>query len=572
MGDAHHLSQQIATMVQRASALALRLPRDSDQTPLLREAVFELCGALEELNVLDDELREQNALLLAKTAELEHERRRYRELFVLAPMGYLTTRRDGVITEANAAAAELLGLSDSVLVGKAIGVFVVRTEFARMGVLLDRLDADASDMVEDVLVLHTFDRSRQFRCCVRVGHEGGPHGEPVGYRWVIQDATTRERAAQADRLLRESQSKDELLAMLGHELRNPLAPIRAAVDLWRHHGDRLTPDQSRWSIEVVARHAEHLAHVVDDLLDASRVALGKVRLRRRTFDLREIIDDARDAIRQSAELHALALELPRHPVLVDGDPNRLRQVVLDLLDNAIKYTPRGGAIGVSLHREVGAAVIHVHDEGVGIAPEMLEAMFEPFVQGERTLNRSQGGVGLGLTLVRQLVELHGGTVTAHSAGPGCGSDFEVRLPLVETVGDEPARTGIGGLVRDTPVRVLVVDDNEDAAEMLGMLLRASGHVVELAFDAVRARAVAERFTPELVLLDLGLPDIDGLQLGRELVARFPHALIAALTGYGDGQIRQQTRAIGLHHHLLKPIDIEDLGRLLDDAAERGAQS
>jgi two-component system, chemotaxis family, CheB/CheR fusion protein len=523
-------------------------------------------STVEELRGAQAELREQNERLLRTNAALELERQRYAELFQLAPVGYLVSDPSGVVCDVNDAAAKLFGAAPSAVVGQPLALLVDAADRDRWRGLLARVIDGSARHNEEVLRVRLGDHSVRVRIegSLRVAADGAPRS----CLWILEDVTVSEQAAETERLTADARRKDEFLAMLGHELRNPLAPIRAAVELWRHHAGVLTEEQRQWTVDVVSRQADHLAHLVDDLLDVSRLTHNKIRLRRAVIDLREIIEQSRDVLRAQAQLHQLELVLPSTPLRVDGDTVRLRQVLVNLLDNALKFTPRGGRIMVRAGIESGSAVVRIEDDGIGIAPELLDRVFGSFTQGDHPLAREAGGLGLGLTLVRRLVELHGGTVTVHSKGIGRGSEFTISLPLAlgATTSTGPSPAALGGLAG---LRLLVVDDNVDGAQMLGHLLDAHGHHSSLAFDGAGAIEMFDQLRPDAALLDLGLPDIDGLEVARHIRARFPAAHLIAITGYGDDRIRAKARESGFTDHLLKPVDLEALRRALDKVPRRG---
>jgi len=379
-----------------------------------------------------------------------------------------------------------------------------------------------------------------------------------GFTLIVHDLSERRRV---EVLESEGKRIGEFIAMLSHELRNPLAPIRNAVAVLDRSGG--TPVAS-WAADVIGRQVSHLARLVDDLLDVSRITSGKIRLENAALELNTLVRMAADSQRPAVQSygHLLELDLPDHPVPLSGDTTRLTQVVVNLLTNAAKYTPRGGRIMVSLESEGGQAVLRVSDNGIGLSSPMLQQVFEPFVQGERTLDRSEGGLGIGLTLVRRIVELHGGAVWAESPGLGHGATFTVTLPLAawEPVADPGGSAGDAA----APKSVMVVDDNADASESLAMLLRMSGHEVEVAANGESALALAGTFRPQVVLLDLGLPGMDGFEVARRLRARPELAAtrLIAITGYGQARDREATAAAGFERHLTKPVDVDSLLALL----------
>lgn len=366
--------------------------------------------------------------------------------------------------------------------------------------------------------------------------------------------------------------KNEFLAMLAHELRNPLAPIRTAAELLRRSGhEPLTLGAAR---NVIDRQVTQMARLVDDLLDVSRITSGKVRLQLRTLEVAAVVHHALETTRPMIEgrRQNLAVKLPEVPGWVMGDLERLSQVLSNLLNNASKYTEEGGRIALEVGRVGGEIVIRVRDSGVGIPPEMLAIIFDLFIQVDRSLDRSQGGLGIGLTIVRRLVELHGGYVEASSEGVGRGSEFSVHLPEGHVPAREVEATK-GGLMNTTegqPARVLVVDDNIDAAEMIGQLLELSGHQVTVVHDGPAALAAAEEISPEYVLLDIGLPAMNGYEVARHLrgTPNTARAILIAVTGYGQESDRARAREAGFDHHLVKPVNPEALLKLVTRSAER----
>lgn len=369
---------------------------------------------------------------------------------------------------------------------------------------------------------------------------------------------TEKRLREADR------RKDEFLAMLAHELRNPLAPICNAVEILKHAGD--SGPVLDWSRAVIQRQTEHLAGLVDDLLEVSRISRGKIALKRTPLDVAEIVGRAAEANRQliDARRQELSIELPAEPLRVSGDIVRLVQVLSNLLNNAAKYTPAGGKIRVGVERGGDRAVIRVADNGQGIDPGVLPHLFDLFYQADQTLDRSRGGLGIGLSLVKSLVEMHGGTVQAFSAGSGLGSEFVVALPLLvmETPEATPAAGGSAPPV-GRRLRVLVVDDNRDSAESMAFLLRQLGHDVATAHDGHQGLQLALSERPDVLLLDIGLPGLDGYQLCRQArMGGLEAALIIAVTGYADERSLQQSREAGFDAHLAKPVRLPVLQRLL----------
>ncbi|MEO5618136.1 MAG: PAS domain S-box protein, partial [Candidatus Eisenbacteria bacterium] len=376
--------------------------------------------------------------------------------------------------------------------------------------------------------------------------------------------------------LRESDHrKDEFLAMVAHELRNPLAPISNAVQILRAKAP--PPAVLQWATEVIDRQVLQMTRLVDDLLDVSRITSGKIQLNREKVQLAEVVSSAVDASRPLIEKcgHEFTVEMPQEPILLEADLTRLSQVLLNLLNNAAKYTNPGGRIWLTVRQEGANAVIRVKDTGIGISDEMLPRIFEMFTQVDRSLERSQGGLGIGLMLVQRLVGLHGGTVHAHSEGPGKGSEFEVRLPIAAGVEERrgveagPEDEARGVAVRR---RVLVVDDNRDSATSLAVLLQMAGNDVRTAHDGLEAIAVAEEFQPDTVLLDIGLPKLNGYAAARRIRDdRGDGVVLIAVTGWGQKEDRRRSSEAGFDHHLTKPVDLGTLYRLLANSPRTSAR-
>ena len=379
--------------------------------------------------------------------------------------------------------------------------------------------------------------------------------------WSLKREIAKTREAE-EKLLEASRRKDEFLAMLSHELRNPLAPIRNAVELVR----RIAPSDPRliWARDVVDRQVTHMAQLVDELLDVSRITQGKITLRKETIELDAVLKHAVETVKPLIEArgHVLERNLPSSPVWMTADFARLAQVVSNLLNNAAKYTPEGGRIELTASAAEGAATIVVRDDGMGIERELLPRIFDLFSQGERSLDRSLGGLGIGLTVVQRLVELHQGRVEVASEGAGRGAEFKIVLPCISEVGQaQPVRADArrqqsGPSTVSEGRRVLVVDDNIDAAESIAVLLRMEGHEVKTISDPHQAIFSSQVFAPSVVVLDIGLPGMDGYELARRL-RQLPdtrQALFIALTGYGQKEDRDQATAAGFEHHFIKPAD------------------
>jgi PAS domain S-box-containing protein len=385
--------------------------------------------------------------------------------------------------------------------------------------------------------------------------EHGGHRHVVG---ISLDVTTRRQAEEA--LKEVNQRKDEFLAMLAHELRNPLAPIRNAAQLLSAHGGR---PEIEWARAVIERQTTHLSRLVDDLLDVSRMVRGQITLQRAPVTLADVVQTAIETSRPliRRRKHHFSVHLPERPVHIEGDLTRLAQVVSNLLNNAAKYTDDGGQIQLDATVDGGYVAIRVRDTGLGVAPNLLPHIFDLFTQADRTLDRAEGGLGIGLTLVKRLVEMHGGTVEAHSEGLGRGAEFIVRLPVLSSEGipvaeRAPRAEAPSEGTSQRSLRILIVDDNVDAADSIAMLLSMEGHQTRTVNTARAALLAAPEFKPEVVLLDIGLPEMDGYEVARRLRAQNgTHRMrLVAVTGYGQPADRRRARAAGFDEHMVKPVE------------------
>ena len=387
---------------------------------------------------------------------------------------------------------------------------------------------------------------------------------------IVRDITERKKLEdqlrqRVDDLAQADRQKNEFLAMLGHELRNPLGPMRNALYLLKTaRSDATVFDEAQGLIE---RQLQQLVRLVDDLLDVSRIIRARIELRRDRMDLAEAIQRAVETAQPviDANGHILDVSFPNQPVFVTGDLIRLAQVISNLLANAAKYSTKPGRIRITLTQEDAEAVVVVADQGEGIPPDLLPRVFELFVQGDHPLARSQGGLGIGLTLVKRLVEMHGGQVSAHSPGKGLGSEFALRLPaLAPAPLPVPRHEAVAAPVDGEARRVLVVDDNVDAANSIGQVLQLFGHKVRCVYDGPSALLAAEEFRPSIIVLDIGLPGMDGYEVARRLrnMAAFDSIPIVALTGYGQDEDRGRSREAGFNEHLAKPVDPEVLHGLV----------
>jgi PAS domain S-box-containing protein len=387
---------------------------------------------------------------------------------------------------------------------------------------------------------------------------------------AIRDIGDRKRT---ERALRESEEalraadrrKDDFLATLGHELRNPLAAVRNAVRVLRHPA--VGAAQAEWGRAVIEAQSRQMARLIDDLLDVGRIARNAIELRRGRVELAELLRLVEASARGLVEErgHELRLDLPREDLHLEADAARLTQVFANLLDNAVKYTPPGGRISVTAGREGDTAVVRVQDTGIGLTADALPHVFEMFFRADRSLEQSQSGLGVGLTLAHQLVRLHGGTLEARSPGAGAGSEFTVRLPALAAAPPRPAAAPAVA-PGPSPRRILVVDDNRQAADSLAVLLRLDGHEVATAYDGLEAVAVAEQYRPHLALLDIGMPNLNGYEAARRIrdLPASAHTRLVALTGWGQEEDRRRAAEAGFDSHLVKPVDPEALDRLLRD--------
>ncbi|HEX5122823.1 MAG TPA: ATP-binding protein, partial [Rhodanobacteraceae bacterium] len=389
----------------------------------------------------------------------------------------------------------------------------------------------------------------------RIPLPDGQNGVVCYFRDISQHVLARMQLERADR------QKDEFLAMLAHELRNPLAPIRNAGEVLSRL--QLGEPRAEQAVGVVQRQITTLTRLVDDLLDVSRITRGRVELQMKPVQLSDVVSQAVEMIEPLVKEKRQRLSTTTYRALrVQGDPARLVQCVANVLTNAVKYTDAGGTIQLEVREDDGDALVSVTDNGIGIPADLQARVFDLFVQGERALDRSQGGLGIGLSVVKRLVEMHGGRVSVASEGAGRGSRFEMRLPLLERVAPAEVRAPA---IEVTPRRILVVDDNEDAADSLTMVLQLDGHEVACAYTGEDALVLAPAFRPDIALLDVGLPRMDGYELASRLRAMpgFERVCLVALTGYGQPGDRERALAAGFDSHLVKPAEYGALQKIIE---------
>jgi PAS domain S-box-containing protein len=473
---------------------------------------------------------------------------------------------DGTILSWNQGAERLYGYNAEEVIGKPISLLIPTDHPDELPGIMARLKrGERLGHFETVRVRKD---GKLVEVVVSISPLKNASGEIVGASVIARDISERRRAEQ---LAETNRLKDEFLAMLGHELRNPLAPIPNAVQILQEFSPA-DPDL-QWARDVIERQVQHLTRLVDDLLDVSRISRGKITLQKERIKLAQVLADAIEIARPHIEgrRHKLTVLQPPEPIWLEGDSTRLAQVLSNLLNNAAKYTEKGGHIWLTVETDGVEALLRVRDTGIGIAPKLLPHVFDLFTQADCSLHRSQGGLGIGLTLVRHLVAMHGGEVQAFSHGLGKGSEFVIRLPVLAEISESRATTAKSAPapVAPPPLRILIADDNEDFADMTARLLRRrGGHEVKVVYDGPAVLEVVQTFRPEAAFLDIGLPGINGYELAQRL-RRLPgweNTLLVALTGYGQEEDRRRALAVGFDEHLTKPVGFDALQRLLAEKA------
>jgi PAS domain S-box-containing protein len=497
----------------------------------------------------------------AAKASLDRSEQRYRSLVLATTQVVWSTDSRGEVIEDLPTWEAFTGQSKEEVAGRGWITKVHPDDLQRVMEVWDRSLAHGTPHEIEFRVLSAAGRYRNvLGRAVPILESNGKVREWVG---TLSDITDKKRTEEE--LRQSNRRKDEFLAMLAHELRNPLAPIRNAIEIIRV--SKRDPERVDRTCDLMERQVHNMSRLLDDLLDIARITRGQIELRKEPTDLRTLVERSVEAIRPTADKKALQLtaDFERVPVPVSADVTRLEQVVTNLLNNAVKFTPAGGRVIVRLIREKEEAVLRVCDNGRGIEPDLLPNIFELFVQGDRSLARSEGGLGIGLTLAQNLVRMHSGTIAAASGGAGFGSEFTVRLPLMSgELLPEVSKT-VQTAVAGQRKRVLVVEDNTDSAETLAAMLDIMGHEAHIAHDGQEGLAEVARLNPSVVLLDIGLPGMSGFEVAEQLrSSNNNHSLmLIALTGYGSDTDRARSKAAGFDHHLVKPVDFGVLEKLLN---------
>jgi PAS domain S-box-containing protein len=482
---------------------------------------------------------------------------------------------EGRILSWNTGASRIFGYTAAEVIGQPITIIIPPELLDEEKRILDQVRR--GERVDHFDTLRITKDGRRIPISLTVSPVRDSRGVIIGASKVARDISERKRSEQAllesERRLRVSEEalrdadrrKDEFLALLAHELRNPLAPIRYALAANKKTGR--TPDQLKRSEEIMERQVTHMSRLLDDLLDVARITRSALELKKTPTELTFVVGSAIDTARPilEAKQHTLSLELPQHAVRLEADPVRLAQVFSNLLINAAKYTDPGGQIQLRAAREGSGIVVAIRDNGIGISADMMPRLFTMFAQAQGATGRAEGGLGIGLSLVQGLVTLHGGSVEARSDGPGTGSEFIVRLPIGTSLAETPdIEAAEQSFVDGAGLKILVVDDNRDAAESCATLLELSGHHVQTAYTGRHALELAKTFRPHVLLLDIGLPDLDGYQLARAIrAAPWGRGIVLiAVTGWGQEEDRRRAFEAGCDHHLTKPIAAETVESLL----------
>jgi signal transduction histidine kinase/ActR/RegA family two-component response regulator len=513
-----------------------------------------------ELEIQHVELEAQNDELRTARVEGESNLRRYVELFDFAPIGYALLDSSHAIIRLNHMGATIGGVPRSYLENKPFSRLLLPKDRALLERLIERASASGKAATAEVAFGYRA-WARHVRLTVAAGTEQGT--ALVAFEDLTDRKAWETRVAHTESALREAdRRKDEFLAMLSHELRNPLAPMRSSLYALRH----LEPgcEQAGQALGILDRQIDHLVRLVTDLMDVTRIARGKIQLRRERVELGALVCRTLEDYRRDLEGRGLLIEFDTGavPAWVDVDPTRIVQAISNLLSNAGKFTPPGGRVIVTLEARDGRAALRVRDTGVGIPRELLGAVFTPFLQATQSIERSSGGLGLGLAMVKGVIELHGGSVTATSEGKDRGAEMTVLLPLVAAPAARPAPSDQPAPARGR--RVLVVDDHADGADILRVVFELAGHTVRVAYDGERGLALATSFRPEVVVCDLGLPKVDGYEVAKALRAsdRGKDMLLIAVSGYARVEDVQRATQAGFDRHFAKPANPADLAKVI----------
>ena len=473
-------------------------------------------------------------------------------IFLIDPHGHILTW--------NAGAEQIKGYKKEEIVGRHISVFYTPDAIARQWPTHELAVAREQGRFEDEGWRVRKDGSR-FWANIVITAVRDEQSQLIGFAKITRDMTSR---VQIESLQRSGRQINEFLAMLAHELRNPLSPIQSALDIIERKPDDAAA--RTWAHDIIRRQTRQLSRLVDDLLDVGRITRGKIALARVPIDIRESVREVVESFQSMIEArrHEMHVVLPDEPLFVEADPTRLAQVLANLLGNAIKYTPDGGRIEIRAGTEETLVIVKVSDNGIGMSPDLIPRVFDLFVQGDRALDRREGGLGVGLTLAKRLVDLQGGTLSAASGGRGLGSSFTMGFPRLSA--ERVRARSAAPVVRTKARRILVVDDNKDAADSLGALLEVLGHEAIVLQSGHQALHVAAADPPDFVLLDIGLPGMDGFEVARRMreVQGLERVRIVACTGYGREDDMQRVGEAGFDGHLVKPVTAATLERLLAD--------
>jgi PAS domain S-box-containing protein len=513
----------------------------------IRDASGTIVGAMNMLvDITEQKIAERNRVLLAAIGESSED-------------AIISKNLDGVVSSWNRGAERLFGYRSEEMIGQPILRLIPPERHDEERVILDRLRR--GERIEHYETVRVARNGRRIEISLTISPVRDGNGHIIGVSKVARDITERKRVEETLRDM--GRRKDEFLAVLAHELRNPLAPLRSSLQLMRMAmTDRHAVDHA---LGVMERQLQQMVRLIDDLLDVSRISRGMITLRKESVSMSDVLESAVETIRPAIDAagQELHLSLPTPPIFVDADATRLAQIFANLLSNAAKYTWRGGRIDLAMNLQGSCVAVSVKDNGVGIPANMLQKVFDMFIRVDGSLEKTQGGLGIGLTLVKQLVEMHGGTIEARSEGYCVGSEFIVRMPVIQSSQSKPVES-VAAPTPGVPHRILIVDDHPDSATSLAMMLQMEGHQTQTAFDGMEAVRVAGEFRPDVILLDIGMPKLNGYDTCRIIRAQpwGKDLTIVALTGWGQDEDRRRSKAAGFNHHLIKPVEPAVLVKLL----------